>query len=112
MRTGIGKDVAGRPKVTPPIKMIASRPSRRTVMNGSINIAYFSHHRLKRPAEARRSVLSLASSDFPSFTVHFSRSLETRSRAAPIKVMIIDATRAKVPSQIFSVPDHLSDLRP
>lgn len=110
--TARGKDEAGRPKDTPPMKMMASRPSRSTVMNGSTNIAYFSHHRLKRPPAVRRSVLSLALSDFPIFTVHLSRSLETRSRAAPIKVMIIDATRAKVPSQIFSVPDHLSDLSP
>lgn len=107
----MGKDEAGRPNVTPPMKMIASRPSRRTVMNGSMNIAYFSHHRLKRLPAVRRSVVPLASSDFPIFTVHLCRSFETRSRAAPITVMIIDAMRAKVPSQIFSVPDHLSDLR-
>lgn len=102
--TAIGNDVAGRPKLTPPMKMTASRPSRSTVMNGNMNMAYFSNHRLKRLPAVPTLVLSLDSSALASLTRHLSWSLDTRRRAAPISVMTRDAKRPKDPSQMSSVP--------
>lgn len=108
---GSGIDVAGKPKLTPPMNTTASRPSRRTVMNGKKNIAYFSARCLNRVlTEPVRS--SLASRALASLTRHFSCSFDTRRSAAPIRVIIREATRAKTPSQIYSVPAHLSFPRP
>jgi len=102
--TASGNADAGDPTLTPPTNMTASRPSRRTVMNGKMNIAYFSHHVSKRDLRLPLFVvLSLASRALASLTRHLSCSLETRSRAAPMMVMTMDATRAKAPSQTSSV---------
>jgi hypothetical protein len=42
-----------------------------------------------------------------SFIRHFSCIFDTRSNAAPMMVMMIDAKIAKAPSQMFSVVAHL-----
>jgi hypothetical protein len=60
----------------------ASIPSRRTVMNGRMNIAYFSIHIFSLPLTG--SFVSLVSRTLLILTRHLSCSLLTRRRAAPI----------------------------
>lgn len=96
--TGRGTEVAGAENETPAMKITASRPSRSTVMKGSMNKAYFSAHRLKAfffPS----LVTGVSSRLLASLTRHFSCILETRRRAAPRTEMMMVATRAKEPSQ-------------
>jgi hypothetical protein len=63
-------------------------------------MAYFSHHCLKRPRAGR--LVSFVSRTFWILTRHLSCSLLTRSSAAPITVMMMLATMANTPSQMFS----------
>ncbi len=82
-------------------------------MNGSMNIAYFSHQILKRVRNVPRFlVLSLASRAFASLTRHLSWSFDTRRRAAPMMEMTMDAKMLNDPSQMSSVPDQRSLPRP
>ena len=79
-------------------------PSRSTVMKGRMNMAYFSDQRLKRPPAG---LLSFSSRTLRILVLHLSWSLLTRSKAAPMMVMMILATRAKTPSQIFSAESNV-----
>ena len=98
MTTGKGTADAGDENETPAINTTASRPSRRTVMNGRMNMQYFSHHRLNAPLRPP-IVTGFSSKAFASLTRHFSCILETRRSAAPRTLMIKAANTAKEPSQ-------------
>jgi hypothetical protein len=78
----------------------ASIPSRSTVTNGKMNMAYFSVQRFNLPLTGR--LRSFCSSTLEILTRHLSCSLLTRSKAAPINVMMTLARIAKTPSQMFS----------
>jgi len=80
----------------------ASTPSLKTVINGRMNMAYFSHHLLILPFPDTATPLSLVSSAFDILSRHLSCSLLTRSSAAPMTVMMREASSAKVPSQMYS----------
>ena len=95
MMTGRGNAVAGAEKVTPARKTIASMPSRRTVMKGSTNMAYFSTKRLNHPFS---EVLTRDSIALASLTRHFACILPMRSKAAPIIVITIAANSENAPS--------------
>lgn len=96
--TGMGTAVAGTAKVTPARKTMASIPSRKTVMKGKINIAYFSLFLLNREPFAEEDVFARGSIAFDNLTRHLSCSLPTLRRATPIKVMMMEAKRANEPS--------------
>lgn len=78
----------------------ASMPSRSTVMNGKMNMAYFSVHRFSFPLTGRSR--SFCSRTLEIFARHLSCSLLMRSKAAPITVMMMLARIPKTPSQMFS----------
>ena len=75
--TGMGNAVAGSVRETPPTKTTASRPSRRTVMKGRKNIAYFRDL-------AANPFVSLSSMIWAILSFHFACRVEIRSMASPI----------------------------
>ena len=106
--TASGNEDGGSLKPIPEMKTTASIPSRRTVMKVRLNIAYLTHHLLKRVLAVPCSVLYLDSIALASLTCHLACSFDTLSKPAPMMEIMMDAIRAKLPSQMLSVPAQRS----